>query len=259
MKKDIIIFGIDSIVMVGKEEYREKKSDFTGELENQELIYHFSGKATVYFNSQTLWTEENTIRYLPKGQTTKYVVDRITKGECIDIRFSANVLLSDVAFVTPAVNKKLSVLFKKIFSVWIKKEQGYYYKCISILYDILSKMQSKQYIPEKQFQYIKPAINYIENHFTDKNINPQKLESLCGISYSYIKKIFLLKYNTSPKKYVLLMKMNHACELLRYGKHSVSQIAEMCGYDDVYTFSHQFKIYIGVSPTNFVKKYKSSK
>ena len=53
--------------------------------------------------------------------------------------------------------------------------------------------------------------------------------------------------------------MNYACDLLQHREHTVSQIAEICGYKDVYTFSHQFKIEFGISPTQFIKKYKSSK
>ena len=75
----------------------------------------------------------------------------------------------------------------------------------------------------------------------------------------YIKKLFDLKFNISPKKYILSLKMNYACDLLRHGEYSISQIAEMCGYNDLYTFSHQFKITLGISPSAFIKKYKSSK
>ena len=103
------------------------------------------------------------------------------------------------------------------------------------------------------------AVDYIEKNFLSETISSKKLSELCGISYSYIKKIFNLKYKTSPKKFCLLLKMNYACDLLSSGKYNISQTAEMCGYQDVYFFSHQFKLHVGVSPANFIKNYKSSK
>ena len=111
-----------------------------------------------------------------------------------------------------------------------------------------------------QFQKIKPAIEYIHNNFlSNEKITAEKLTQLCGISYAYIKRIFSLKYKLSPKRYILQLKMNYACDLLRYTEHTVSQVAELCGYNDVYTFSHQFKVEFGSSPINFQKKYQSSK
>lgn len=47
--------------------------------------------------------------------------------------------------------------------------------------------------------------------------------------------------------------MNYACELLAYGKHTVTQIAEICGYENVYAFSAKFKEFTGASPTAFAK------
>ena len=74
-----------------------------------------------------------------------------------------------------------------------------------------------------------------------------------------VKKLFMQKFKVSPKRYVVTLKMNYASELLKYGVHSVSKISEMCGYTDIYAFSHQFKKEFGLSPSEFVKKYVSSK
>ena len=79
------------------------------------------------------------------------------------------------------------------------------------------------------------------------------------LSYTYIKRLFALTFNISPKKYIISLKMNYACDLLKHGEYSITHIAEACGYDDIYVFSHQFKKYFGVSPSRYIKKYKSSK
>lgn len=261
MNNDLIIYGINKIVFVGENEYNEVRTTFKSKnLKSHELIYNFIGEATVYFNNQIFITKPNQIRYLPKGECTKYIVDRKTKGECIDIFFTSNVPLDENAFVVPIKNEKISQLFKKIFSVWVQKDEGYYLECLSILYKILSEMQKTTYLADKQFEKIKPAVEYIENNFLNKEtISSQKLVSLCNISYSYIKRLFNLKYMISPKRYILQLKMKYACKLLQHGEYSVSEIADICGYSDIYTFSHQFKREFGLSPIGFTKKYKSSK
>jgi AraC-like DNA-binding protein len=261
MNERFIITNINRIILVGQNEYTEKTTQFpTKYFYHHELIYHFSGEFTVNFNEKILKTYPNTIRYLPSGPCEKYIVDRQTRGECIDIFFTSNIPLADSAFVIPVKNEKIANLFKKIFSLWVAKDDEYYLECVSLLYKIIAEMKKTNYLPDAQFQKIKPAIDYIHNNFlSEETITAERLTQLCGISYSYIKKLFDLKFNISPKKYILSLKMNYACDLLRHGEYSISQIAEMCGYNDLYTFSHQFKITLGISPSAFIKKYKSSK
>ena len=261
MNERFIITDINRIVLVETHKYPEKKTSFPPKsLYHHELIYHFSGNSTVYFNNKILKTQPNSIRYLPLGPCEKYIVDREKHGECIDIFFSSNIPLADCAFVVSVKNEKIASLFKKIFSLWVTKNEEYYLESVSILYKIIAEMRKTNYLPDLQFQKIKPAIDYIQNNFlSNETITAEKLTQLCGISYAYIKRLFDLKFKISPKKYIISLKMNYACELLRHGEHSVTQIAILCGYSDLYTFSHQFKTEFGVSPIEFAKKYKSSK
>ena len=66
----------------------------------------------------------------------------------------------------------------------------------------------------------------------------------------------VVDYN-NPKKYIIGLKMNYACELLRLERYTVTQVAELCRFSDVYFFSRQFKEYVGMTPTRFVKQYRS--
>ena len=71
------------------------------------------------------------------------------------------------------------------------------------------------------------------------------------------KRLFKKKFGLSVKKYVIQKKINYACELLMVHRYSINQIAEMCNFSDVYYFSKQFKLQIGISPTEYIKKYKN--
>ena len=53
--------------------------------------------------------------------------------------------------------------------------------------------------------------------------------------------------------------LDHACELLRPERYTVTQVAELCNFSDIYFFSRQFKEYVGITPTRFTAKYRSSK
>lgn len=224
------------------------------------MILHLSGQTTVKFNGLTLKTEKDMIRFLPKGENKEYTVDRIEKGECIDIFFDTDKPISAVAFVLKLKNKTIiENLFKKIFSVWVSKNEGYYFERISLLYKIFAELNKQNYIPENQYKAIKPAIDYINDNFLNDKISTLQLANLCSISESYLKKLFIKKFGVPPVRYIIGLKINYASDLLRSNLYTITQISEMCGYSNVYFFSRQFKEYSGITPTEFQKKYKSSK
>lgn len=260
MNNNFLITKIHNVIFIDKDEYTDMEVDFTRDLPCNELIFQLSGSSTVYFNDKELNITENCIRFLPKGKCTKYVVKKIVRGECIDVFFDTDIPISHDAFVINNINNaKINNLYKKIFSIWVSKNNGYYFECMSLINKIFAEIQKKNYIPENQYFQIKPALDYIENNFLAKKITIPFLAKKCGISESYLKKIFIKKFGIPPSKYIIQLKINFACDLLRSELYNITQISEKCGYSDIYYFSHQFKEYIGISPTEFSHKYKSSK
>lgn len=261
MENDFLITGINRVIWVGGNEYPEKQTVFTDQVTSNELILTLSGKSTVRFNGKILYDDENMIRFLPKGPNYEYIVDHHTRGEgCIDIFFDTDRPVAKEAFdLKLSGNKTIRGLFKKLFSVWVGKNEGYYFECISLLYKIFSELQKQNYIPENQYRAIKPAVNYIEEHFCNEKISAEAIAAMCGISYSYLKLLFIKRYGVPPLKYALQMKINYACDLLLSGLYTVTQTSDRCGYSDPAFFSRQFKAYIGISPSEFIDKYKSSK
>ena len=86
-----------------------------------------------------------------------------------DIFFNTDRPISDVAFVINAVdNEKLSSLFKRIFAVWVSKEQGYYFEAMSLLYRIFSEIKKENRSPKRHSDKIAPAISLIHTEFLKK-------------------------------------------------------------------------------------------
>ena len=260
MNNKFAITDIKRVILVGKDEYKETVTTFKHNLCSNELIFKLSGESTVFFNGKQLDVKKDTIRFLPQGEIHEYIVKRKERGECIDIFFNTDIPVTNEAFVLKLnQSEKIKSLFNKIFSVWVAKGDGYYFECVSIIYKIFAELQKKNYIPESQFNSIKPAIDYIEKHFLDKKITAEELTLCCTISYPYIKKLFVKKFGVPPIKYSIQLKINYACDLLKSKLYTISQISEICGYNDIYFFSRQFKEYMGLSPTDFINKYKSYK
>lgn len=259
MNYDFVVTKIERVALIGKEEYPDKHISFSPSLKCNELIFRFNGEATILFDDLILKSQKNSIRFLPKGEASKYELFH-NPGDCILIDFQTDKPVSQKALViNMPKNESIGQLFQKIFTCWINKKKDYYFRCLSILYLILAEMQMENFTLLSHQKKIQPAIDEIHKHFLDKNLTTSKLADICGISETYFKRLFKEKYNISPRKYIIKSKIEYACSLLLLKQYSIKQISELCNYSDIYFFSRQFKEYIGISPTDFINKYISSK
>lgn len=91
------------------------------------------------------------------------------------------------------------------------------------------------------------------NGVKDYNLTNAELAFLCNMSVSTFKRRFSEVFNTSPSQYFRAQKMNDALMLIREGKRP-SEIYDALGYENLSTFSQEFKKFFGVSPTASIQE-----
>ncbi len=224
-----------------------------------QLIYVVNGEAEVVFNGTDIINKPGTIVFLPQGECRDYRAKILEDEDCFAIFFHADFpVLPKEAFHSFLKNTNILLMFEKMHRTWLKKDTGYYNKCISIFYSILAEMEFtiSKYTPRRKTDKINNAVDYIHEHYTESDFPFNKLHTLCGISYTYFKKLFMERFFTTPSDYVRKLKIQHACELLITNNFSVTQVAHACGFSDVCYFSKVFKSETGVSPDTFRKSPK---
>ncbi len=97
------------------------------------------------------------------------------------------------------------------------------------------------------------AVNYIRQNI-NKNISVKELSEYMGYSESYFSTSFKKHYGYSPNRYVNILKVEHAKELIMYSSLSITAIAEELGFESVHYFSKVFKQITGLSPLNYVDR-----
>lgn len=211
-------------------------------------------KRYIFSDGTEIEIKTNEMIYLPKNSS--YRVETVQSGDCFAINFDyqGDAVFSPFRFVPKNV-RSYTRQFERAVNMWKQKLSAYRMQCKATLYEILALMQNEsesEYLTKKTISLIAPAVEYIHEHYTE-DIQIASLASLCGISETYMRKIFQIAYQMSPIKYINQLKMRYAKDLLRTGEYAVGEVARLTGFSDSTYFSREFRRAYGVSPTRYKK------
>lgn len=91
----------------------------------------------------------------------------------------------------------------------------------------------------------------IEQHYLSP-LTINEMAYLAGRSLSSFKRDFHSVFGTSPARWVREQRLKKAHELLSSSAKSVSEVCYACGFESPSHFSHLFKRYYGVSPSQMI-------
>jgi AraC-like DNA-binding protein len=95
--------------------------------------------------------------------------------------------------------------------------------------------------------------------FIDKNLHLRlslnDLAKKFKLSSKHFARLFLRDIGQTPGAYQIQARINRACLFLCEENFNVSETAFRLGYQDLFTFSHQFKEQMGVSPSKYQSKF----
>lgn len=101
-------------------------------------------------------------------------------------------------------------------------------------------------------------VKHIKDHLTGELARHMTIDQLSkehNITKTMLKTCFKDIYGLPPYEYLKKTRMNHAAELLRQGKYTVSEIAGLVGYQNASKFSSAFRDVMGVAPREYQKQY----
>lgn len=96
------------------------------------------------------------------------------------------------------------------------------------------------------------AIRYMRNNLS-KKIDMDELAAHVYLSHSGLIWKFKQELDTTPSKYLSLLRLRYAKQLLLNYSYNITEISEMCGYQNPYYFTNAFRKYAGRSPSAFRK------
>lgn len=99
---------------------------------------------------------------------------------------------------------------------------------------------------------------YVEEHLTDAELSLNETARVMHYTSTYFGKYFKEQFGCTFQKYVAVKRIECAKEYLRQGDNgrqiSMQEIALKCGFTNDVTFRRTFKMYVGVTPSQFEKE-----
>lgn len=107
----------------------------------------------------------------------------------------------------------------------------------------------------QSYQELDQVIAYVLEHYQER-IQISDLADLIFLSVSQLDRKFKKLYQITPQKYILRVRINAACQLLTRTEKRVSEIALESGFYDQSYFTKQFVNLMGVSPSEYRKRFR---
>lgn len=136
---------------------------------------------------------------------------------------------------------------------------------LSFLFHIISQLVvTNNPLPKKNRHlnsasvYIDMAIQYLQNNYSNPNLNLKMLASHLGINESYLSRLFNQELNISFVDYLKKIRIQAAVNLFDSGESIVQVVAATVGFSDPYYFSKVFKKLAATTPSEYIKSCKNN-
>ena len=140
----------------------------------------------------------------------------------------------------PDVRQDAFQVTKRCFSIWeIIMRQGQSYGFIGNDIDVDIHMQS-----------FKKMMYFIQKEYQNK-VTLEMIAASGGVSKSLCNKLFKKYVDVSPINYLLELRIKKVTEYLRTTSYSLTEIAELCGFNGASYMAEMFKKLVGKSPLNY--------
>jgi AraC-like DNA-binding protein len=97
---------------------------------------------------------------------------------------------------------------------------------------------------------IAKSVSYMESNYASA-ISIAQLAALSNLSPRHFTRVFHDTYQTTPGNYILQLRLQHACRLLKNSSVSISEAALMSGFNDSNYFSRQFHRFFFMTPRQY--------
>ena len=153
------------------------------------LTCRTEGESLFFYNSEDHLVKRGDVLYIPAKSSYSQKSEHETLF-CFHLNISGQVS-SQIQVFSPNDRDRICDLFLSAEQLWNQKPHNYEFLCMSILYEIISKIQiCTDEQPQYFVELLKPAVAYLDAHLCDANLSQDQVCTQAHISRTYLNKLF---------------------------------------------------------------------
>lgn len=161
--------------------------------------------------------------------------------------------------LSPVQHKLVFSITRQLIAGQVRFEQAGSLELYSLLFSLLHQLPSGTWRTRNLDHRVLQGIRYMEQHIKEKEISNSLLAAAGGMSVNAYARLFKEQTSFSPRKYLIRMRVEKACNMLHHSGLSIDQIASACGFADRYYFTRIFTRTMKISPGAYRKNSLSGK
>lgn len=244
----LTLMNIQEVVRLKRVNYKSKttnKSHFV-------ISCRINGESSFFCDNETIPVKRGDILYIPSGSTYSQCCK---EEDVIYIHFVPLAAAPDKLLFTRSEDPDaICALFLKCYREFTDKKENFLYRCMALLYEIVSHIHFEEAGNRKDNEDIfSKAVQYLNLHMHDNDFSIDALCQHTHISRTYFNRLFKRTYQLTPMVFIHHQRINKAKFLLNNGIYSNEEIARLCGFHDVKYFYVVFKKITGLTPFEYKK------
>lgn len=213
-----------------------------------EIILNISGTGRNIVGGREFDFYPGNILCIPAGREHRKEADE--RFEDIYIRVEKIPICREVVTFEDDEFKSIQKLMEILYYHYFRADKVFGAATAGLVNALVQLLQ--QHVPrEKKNHHAEYLQCKIIQNFTDPEFSLEDAMAKLPYCVDYTRKLFFEAFGINPKEYVIRLRMEKACELLRDSNASIAGIALECGYYDASYFARLFKKYTGVSPAAY--------
>ena len=218
------------------------------------ILLKYEGETVYNSSGKNFLSDGNHIVMLPKSCSYDWLCTKA--GHFFIIEFDSDLTYAEPISFFVKNGEKILKMFKELEQKRNLKDPMIEFESIRDTYSIilaLTQSETEQYLPTEKQQKIAPALEYISQHYNE-NITNDQLAAIAGMSTVYFRKLFSNVFGQSPMRYLQMLRMEKAKDMLSGDYVPISDVSESVGFKSIYHFSKTFKKTTGYTPTEYAKR-----
>lgn len=222
-----------------------------------------SGKGTFVRNNESYHLETGNAFLIAPLESTAYQADETDPwfytwigfdGPAVETLLAPTCFQDSCVFNRSMSSEELHLFLKLLHQLLVTWETSGpdSYALMGQFLEILEFMKTppRTQLGTEAAGYLEKAKAYINSNYSYP-IRISDVAQFVGIDRTYLYRLFMETEKTSPKQYLLRLRMRTALKLLRSTTYNITEIAYYCGFNDSAAFCNRFKEHFGESPRSF--------